>query len=87
MHLTLILILGITTQAADKPAAVEVSTPTLTVEQVYKPVSLRDPMVISTVFGDQKTWPTVKTSEVSKTTFSIYNLSLSGIMEDRSGKQ
>jgi hypothetical protein len=64
MHLTLILFLGITAQAADKPAAVEVSTPTLTVEQVYKPVSLRDPMVISNVFGDQKPWSTVKTSEV-----------------------
>ncbi|MCK4935389.1 MAG: hypothetical protein KAR84_00935 [Elusimicrobiales bacterium] len=87
MHLTFILLLGITTQAADKPVTVEVSTPTLTVEQVYRPVTLRDPMVVSNVFGDQKPWPSVKVSEVSKTTFSIYNLSLSGIMEDSSGKQ
>ncbi|MEA3307854.1 MAG: hypothetical protein U9Q34_08735 [Elusimicrobiota bacterium] len=90
MHLTLILFLGMTVQAADKladKAGVEVSTPTLTVKQVYKPVSLRDPLVPSTVFGDQKPWPAVKTSDVSKTTFSIYNLSLSGIMEDSTGKQ
>ena len=87
MHLTLILLLGMTAQAADKPATVEVSTAALTVEQVYRPVTLRDPMVVSNVFGDQKPWPPVKVSEVSKTTFSIYNLSLSGIMEDSSGKQ
>ncbi len=98
MHLTLILLLGVTAQAANKPAiakqsmvvkpaAVEVSTPALTVEQVYRPVSLRDPMIISNVFGDQKPWPAVKISEVSKSTFSIYNLALSGIMEDSTGKQ
>ncbi|MCK5105924.1 MAG: hypothetical protein KAQ76_00025 [Elusimicrobiales bacterium] len=92
MHLTFVLLLGITARAADNPAGdkvfnVEVSTPVQTVEQVYNPVSLRDPMVVSEVFGDQKTWPAVKKSEISKTTFSIYNLSLSGIMEDSSGKQ
>ncbi|MCG2725390.1 MAG: hypothetical protein L6420_03865 [Elusimicrobia bacterium] len=92
MHLIFALLLSVTAQAADNSAGdkafgVEVSTPPLTVEQVYAPVSFRDPMIISNVFGDQKTWPAVKTSEVSKTTFSIYNLSLSGIMEDSSGKQ
>lgn len=85
----IILLSAVMAQAADAKSAysVPVSTSVLTVKQVYKPVSLRDPMIESDVFGDQKIWPKIQSADVSKTTFSIYSLSLMGIMEDSSGKQ
>ena len=92
MRLMIIILLcvGMAQAADNNPGAaynVSVSTPVLTVKQVYKPVSLRDPMIVSDVFGDQKVWPEIQNADVSKATFSIYNLSLTGIMEDSNGKQ
>ncbi len=68
-------------------AEVGTSTTALTVEQVYAASKCRDPFVVSTVFGDEhapksKTWRDIATS-----TFSIYNMSLIGIMEDSRAKE
>ncbi len=72
--------------------SVNVSTKTLTVEQVWRPVSFRDPFSVSTVYGDETKNLKPKTSstnvtDVQKSSFSIYNLTLTGVMEDRKGKQ
>ncbi|MDO8805604.1 MAG: hypothetical protein Q7R35_14385 [Elusimicrobiota bacterium] len=80
--------------AAPAPAQVAVSTPAATVDQVYKPVNTRDPLVPSTVYGDQK-GTTAKPKDksgaaaqaVEKGTFTIYGLTLTGIMEDSRGRQ
>lgn len=79
--------------AAPAAAQVAVSTPPVTVDDVYAPVSFRDPLVASTVFGDQK-GATAKPRDksgaaaaVEKGTFSVYGLTLTGIMEDSSGRQ
>lgn len=79
--------------ACPAAAQVAVSTPTPTVEQLYKPVSSRDPLVASTVYGDQK-GTTAKPKDKSaaaasvvKGTFSVYGLTLTGIMEDSHGRQ
>ena len=80
------------------PAAAQLagSTPTLTVEQTYKPVSQRDPLVPATTYGDQK-GTTAKPKEksgaaaaataVEKGTATIFGLTLTGIMEDSRGRQ
>lgn len=76
-------------------AQVEVSTATpLTVEQAYKPVNTRDPLLPATVFGDQKgpgraAKGTAATASagVESSSFSVYGLSLTGILEDSSGRQ
>jgi len=77
--------------AAALPAAaqVAVSTPAATVEQFYKPVSLRDPLVVSTVYGDSKGKgkPAGAQPSVAATTFTVYGLTLTGIMEDSRGRQ
>lgn len=90
MHLTLTaLFIGLAAPAA---AQVAVSTPALTVEQAYKPVNGRDPLVPATVYGDQKGGEKGKTpggasASVEKGTFSVYALTLTGIMEDSRGRE
>lgn len=71
--------------AESAPAA---STPTLTVEQVYVPVSRRDPLKVSTLTKDEH-GPGAKATlaDIVKSTFSVYNLSLAGIMEDSRTKE
>ncbi len=90
MRLTL-TILFISCCAGPAAAQVDVSTPAATVEQVYKPVSMRDPLLPSGVFGDQKgvnARPGAAAAKaVEKGTFSVYGLTLTGIMEDSSGRQ
>jgi hypothetical protein len=79
--------------AAALPASaqVAVSTPALTVEQVYKPLNLRDPLVPSTIYGDTmlgKSTPAAGVQpSVATTTFTVYGLALTGIMEDSRGRQ
>jgi len=80
--------------AAPAAAQVQVSTPALTAEQAYKPSNQRDPLVTSTVYGDQKgTGETKKLPAgdkgpaVEKGTFSVYGLKLTGIMEDSRGRE
>lgn len=73
-------------------AQVAVSTPALTVEQAYRPANLRDPLVPATIYGDQKGGEgRVKApsaaAEVEKGTFSVYALTLTGIMEDSRGRE
>lgn len=92
MRLTLTLLLSLC--AAPAGAQVAASTAALTVDQVYKGNS-RDPLVESTMFGDQK-GTTGKPREkagaapvaaVEKGTFTVYGLTLTGIMEDSRGRQ
>jgi len=77
-----------------------VSTAVVTVEQVYAPLNKRDPMLVSTVFGDTKVAgraakapPEVKADSARPQpaapagAFSVYGLSLTGIMEDSAGRQ
>lgn len=77
--------------AAPASAQVAVSTPAATIEQTYAPVSMRDPLLPSTVFGDQKgltARPGAAAAQaVEKGTFSVYGLTLTGILEDSSGRQ
>ena len=80
--------------AAPAPAQVQVSTPALTVEQAYKPSNPRDPLLASTIYGDQKglgaspkTAAGAKGPSVEKGTFSVYGLTLTGIMEDSRGRE
>jgi len=73
---------------AQEPVVIAVSTPAPTVEQVYRPANMRDPLKVSTIFGNEHA-PKAATvvADVSKSTFSIYNLSLTGIMEDSRSKE
>jgi len=74
-------------------AQVAVSTQApATVEQAYKPVNARDPLLPATVFGDQKApgrtaRPGADSLQVEKGTFTVYGLTLTGILEDSSGRQ
>lgn len=91
MRLTL-TILFVSCCAGSAAAQVAVSTPAATVEQTYTPVSLRDPLLPSTVFGDQKGVSArpkgaAAAQAVEKGTFSVYGLTLTGIMEDSRGRQ
>ncbi len=73
---------------AQAPVVVAVSTPAPTVEQIYRPVSMRDPLQVSTVFGNEHSpKAAAMVSGVSSSTFSVYNLSLTGIMEDSRSKE
>jgi len=76
---------------APASAQVAVSTPALTVEQAYRPASFRDPLVPATVYGDQKGGERAPkappAAEVEKGTFSVYALTLTGIMEDSRGRE
>ncbi len=91
MSLTLILFsfLG----AAPAAAQVAVSTPVPTVDQAYAPANPRDPLVASTVYSDQKglrarpKGAAAASAAVEKGTFSVYGLTLIGIMEDSRGRQ
>lgn len=78
--------------AASAAAQVAVSTPAVTVDQAYAPVSARDPLLPSAVFGDQKGVAArpkgaAAAQAVEKGTFSVYGLTLTGIMEDSRGRQ
>lgn len=92
MHLTLTaLFLSLAAPAA---AQVAVSTPALTVEQAYRPVNARDPLIPATVYGDQKGGEkgngkasAAASASVEKGTFSVYALTLTGIMEDSRGRE
>lgn len=83
--------LALSLAAITPPAAaqVEVSTPAVTVEQIYKPVTLRDPLIPSTVYGDFTGTPAKAVSRpgVAQATFTVYGLALTGIMEDSVGRQ
>lgn len=73
-------------------AEVAVSTPPATVEAAYRPVNTRDPLLPSTIYGDLKGRGALKSkteapSSVEKSSFSIYSLKLTGIMEDSGGRQ
>jgi len=84
-----ILIFVLAATALPAAAQVEVSTPTVTVEQVYAPLTQRDPLIPSTVYGDSKGGgkPAPAASAVSAATFTVYGLALTGIMEDSRGRQ
>ena len=90
MRLTL-TILFISCCAGSAAAQVAVSTAAATVEQVYAPVNARDPLLPSAIFGDQKGTTArpkgAAAQAVEKGTFSVYGLTLTGIMEDSYGRQ
>ena len=76
--------------AAPAAAQVAVSTQPLTVEQAYKPVNARDPLLPATAFGDQKGTGKIgggAAASVQKGTFTVYGLTLTGILEDSRGRQ
>jgi len=73
--------------AAPALAQAQVSTQPATVEGLY-PAKTRDPMMISTVYGDQTGKGTAGVrSGVATSSFSVYNLTLTGVMQDASGRQ
>ena len=76
---------------APAAAQVAVSTPALTVEQAYRPVNPRDPLIPATVYGDMKggegRFKAPASAEVAKGTFSVYALTLTGIVEDSRGRE
>ncbi len=64
------------------------STQAVTVEQAYRPSNTRDPLKVSTVFGDEHAPKTRAGSiELARSTFSVYNLTLTGILEDLNSKE
>lgn len=79
------------------PAAAQVAASTaapavpLTTEQAYRPSNGRDPLVPATVSGDTKgsslPKPKGEAMAVVSSTFNVYSLALTGIMEDSSGRQ
>lgn len=78
--------------SAPSAAQVAVSTPPATVEEAYRPVNTRDPLSPSTVYGDLKGRGSLKSktetaASVEKSSFSVYSLKLTGIMEDSGGRQ
>lgn len=82
--LSLFLLLPLPAAAQDAA----VSTAPVTLSQVYPPSGLRDPLVPSTVFGDSKGGPkAAPAAGVVPGTFTVYNLAITGIMEDASGRQ
>lgn len=88
VFLCLALIAPAAARAQVPAAGVGVSTPALTVEQVYRPANTRDPLKISTVFGDEHSPKSrASVSDLSRSTFSVYNLFLTGIMEDSRSKE
>lgn len=76
-------------QAPSTATAVAVSTPPATVEGLYRPINAKDPMIPSTFFGDHKPMLGGADSavEVPLSSSTIGGLSLTGVMEDSSGKQ
>lgn len=77
--------------AAGASAQIAVSTPVATVEQMYRPVNPRDPLLPATVFGDQKgpskTSAASSSPSLEKGTFTVYGLVLTGILEDSKNRQ
>jgi len=77
--------------AAGASAQIAVSTPVATVEQMYRPVNPRDPLLPATVFGDQKgpgkTSASSSSPSLEKGTFTVYGLVLTGILEDSKNRQ
>jgi len=81
--------------AAPASAQVAVSTAApeapLTTEQAYRPSNGRDPLTPATVSGDTKGTaapkPKGQAPAVVSSTFNVYGLALTGIMEDSSGRQ
>lgn len=74
--------------ASAAAAQVAISTPATTVDQLYKPSNGRDPVLPATVFVDQKgPGRQENAAAVAKGTFTVYNLALTGIMEDSRGRQ
>jgi Tfp pilus assembly protein PilP len=89
-----ILITLLICSAAPAAAQVAVSTAApavpLTTEQAYRPSNGRDPLVPATVSGDTKGTAAPKAGQapaVVSSTFNVYSLALTGIMEDSSGRQ
>ena len=74
--------------AAQMPAVAGSSVTAVTVEQAYHPVNMRDPLRVSTMFGDEHA-PTARagSTELARSTFSVYNLVLTGILEDSRSKE
>ena len=74
--------------AAQLPPAAGSSTQTVTVDQIYTSSLLRDPLKVSAVFADEH-GPKNKIvgAELARSTFNVYNLSLTGILEDNRSKQ
>ncbi len=88
VFLPLLMLLVPALAAAQLPAAVDASTRALTVEQVYSPSNTRDPLKVSTVFNDEHGPNTkISASEIASSTFSVYNLVLTGILEDNRSKE
>lgn len=76
--------------AAPAGAQVQVSSPAVTVDQAYRPVNPRDPLVPATIFGDQKGAPGAARAAapgVAKGSFTVYGLTLTGVLEDSRGRQ
>lgn len=74
--------------AAQAPAAGGSSTRPVTVDQAYRPSSMRDPLRVSTVFGDEHAPKTAASlADLTTSTFSVYNLALTGILEDARSKE
>ena len=90
-----ILITILICSAAPAAAQVAVSTAApalaLTTEQAYRPSNGRDPLIPATVSGDTKGTaapkPKGQAPAVVSSTFNVYGLALTGIMEDSSGRQ
>lgn len=84
------LLLSFTSPAA---AQLVVSTPPVTAAVAYRPVNPRDPMIPSNVYGDLtgtgslRTKSDVAADSVAKGTFTIYELTLTGILADSRGRQ
>ncbi|OGR42995.1 MAG: hypothetical protein A2X35_04535 [Elusimicrobia bacterium GWA2_61_42] len=92
-NMRFMIIALLTACAAGAHAQVAVSTtPVLTVDQVYKPVNPRDPLIPATMFGDQKgggkaAKAEASSQQVAKGSFTVYGLTLTGILEDSRGRQ
>jgi hypothetical protein len=73
--------------SAPAGAQVAVSTPAATVDQLYSGKG-RDPLVPATMFGDQTGSSKLRAqTAVAASSFTVYNLTLTGVIEDARGKQ
>jgi hypothetical protein len=63
------------------------------VAEAYRPVNTRDPMIPSGIYGDLtgtgklRTKSDVAAASVAKGTFTIYGLTLTGVLSDSRGRQ
>ena len=104
MAKNIIFLLTLLTAAQAAPAAAQVAVSTqapVTVDQAYRPVNSRDPLVPATVFGDQKgtgklisaapaahaAAPAAAAAPEAQGAFNVNGLTLTGILEDSSGRQ